>query len=1625
MKTYLVYEVPEVGKKNNYTDIDTFDKQWGNALKSDDSLPQGHVISSTNDDIRSTSYIGLPSGQEMYFHATLSSDNVEIRVLDSKGNLPPSHPIYYVDYETYDEIIKKYHLDNLPPSTQLFSSVSIDEVQPNGNTEGIITHVPSSNGKTPEEANTVVSAENNDEKIAATVVGSITQSSPQNSPPSEATQQVYKAFNNMGEAIVHPDEGAKGAIKQFYNDGVEMAEGLTSVSYFYSAITSARNAIVAKVFGFDDIAKNQAQQAISQTEKAKNVDFSEIKATLESEAEKGGALLYEGASLMTGILGVFKHGSKAVFSKSNQARRDLDATIGNIDLTTAKTASKEKPITNVDNIKPDTTPINKAPEKPIDPVDNAKPDSGATIKEKPATTDTPKTETPSTKVNDEKSNTQSSDTGKSQDNQKKNTEGDPVDLVSGDFIQIWPVISIPGLLPIELNRAYYSTQSPKGLFGSKWGDNWSMSLTLHHGSVDFQDPDGNHYTFLTPSDEVCSRNQRVPHYLLLGNKKTGLWIRDNRHQRLYYFEAQTAKSSHYRLIKISNLQGLSLHFRYNDKGQLNQLIRYDGFQINLHYQYDKLQFIDYTFDSKVQRLVSCQYDKQGYLSECDAFQQNHLFHTYTAQGWMTSWRDTDQTELTLEYDTQGRVIKTYSESGYWCDRFLYDDTLAINTYIDNEGGQTRYYYNENQQVIRVLDPLGRETRTQWQDHRKVSETNDLGETTKYVYHADGLLAQIHLPDGRKVGYEYNDNGQLTCYVSPFGDKWQLTYDDKGNLTAVTDPQGRQQAYEYSQHGELLKAIQPNGAQWHYEYNQANQLIKSTSPYQHSSEYQSDELGRLLQVTNALNHTTRYQYSKEHDGVNGSLSDILLPDDIHQHIEYDSERRVVAVTDGEGKTTRYRYGPFDLLLATIRPDGTEIRFEYDSLTRLKNVINATGDVYSYERDKAGQIIREVDFVGREIQYRYDRLERRIATRYPDNHELRYHYDETGLVTEQSIWLVDEIEHKCLSTTTYQYNERLQLIRATNPDSVVEFEYDNQGHLCCERINGQEITHQWDEEHDILTQTRFGERELNYAFGQLHELTSLQVNQHAPLQFSYNALGQEFLRQSQAGFANSSHYTATGLLAHQRAGRGTESFLKSLHDNPLQPPISTDVHRGYQYDKAFNLVNIDDARWNRTQYRYNANDQIVETQYSNQFECQSEKFQYDNNLNITEHQFIPSDAQGAFLQLAQQQQKGRVTRRITAKGYQDYHYDINGRLTQKVVHQHGFRAKTWYYQWNTLNQLTACFNPDGECWRYTYDAFGRRLSKSKVVDNRPITPPNSPFKNKRVQRVDYLWSGDQMVQETPIYADGTRAYDSQIQWLYQPGEITPTARYQRGKLHYVVTDHQGTPREIFSEKGIVSWAGRLNTWGQMAFWQSHDDYADNDPEYTECHFRFAGQYEDKESGLYYNRFRYYDKDTGQYISPDPIGLLGGFNPYGYVHCPTGWVDPFGLSGTRLPKTNGYWDGVPGESNWFSNNKLVNAVTGGKPVPFSNGRPDFSPWSKGSIIFEAGVLDGSRNDFTEVYKYIAKQKGITQTAAKDLLSTNKITPHHFSTTEIILVPTDLHGNVPHIGSASDMRNSNKGKK
>jgi len=60
------------------------------------------------------------------------------------------------------------------------------------------------------------------------------------------------------------------------------------------------------------------------------------------------------------------------------------------------------------------------------------------------------------------------------------------------------------------------------------------------------------------------------------------------------------------------------------------------------------------------------------------------------------------------------------------------------------------------------------------------------------------------------------------------------------------------------------------------------------------------------------------------------------------------------------------------------------------------------------------------------------------------------------------------------------------------------------------------------------------------------------------------------------------------------------------------------------------------------------------------------------------------------------------------------------------------------------------------------------------------------------------------------------------------------------------------------------------------------------------RFQGQYFDAETGLHYNRHRYYNPSAGRFLTPDPIKLAGGLNSYQYVPNPTGWIDPLGLNG-----------------------------------------------------------------------------------------------------------------------------------
>ncbi|WP_236238709.1 RHS repeat domain-containing protein, partial [Pseudomonas rhodesiae] len=220
------------------------------------------------------------------------------------------------------------------------------------------------------------------------------------------------------------------------------------------------------------------------------------------------------------------------------------------------------------------------------------------------------------------------------------------------------------------------------------------------------------------------------------------------------------------------------------------------------------------------------------------------------------------------------------------------------------------------------------------------------------------------------------------------------------------------------------------------------------------------------------------------------------------------------------------------------------------------------------------------------------------------------------------------------------------------------------------------------------------------------------------------------------------------------------------------------------------------------------------------------------------------------------------RLLIQGDRHYTYDAFGNLTQERRGK-GQQLVT-EYRYDSQHRLIEITRPNGQTASYRYDPFGRRISKT--VDG--ITS-------------EFFWQGDTLIAEHQVGRH--RSY------LYEPDSFRPLVLLEgfgpdhTQPYHYQL-DHLGTPQELTTPEGDIAWSAHYRAYGEIA--RLDVGKLDNP-------LRFQGQYFDEESGLHYNRHRYYNPDTGRYLTPDPVKLAGGINGYRYVPNPTGWVDPLGLS------------------------------------------------------------------------------------------------------------------------------------
>ena len=148
-----------------------------------------------------------------------------------------------------------------------------------------------------------------------------------------------------------------------------------------------------------------------------------------------------------------------------------------------------------------------------------------------------------------------------------------------------------------------------------------------------------------------------------------------------------------------------------------------------------------------------------------------------------------------------------------------------------------------------------------------------------------------------------------------------------------------------------------------------------------------------------------------------------------------------------------------------------------------------------------------------------------------------------------------------------------------------------------------------------------------------------------------------------------------------------------------------------------------------------------------------------------------------------------------------------------------------------------------------------------------------KRYRGQVTRWVWDGDVPLHEWSELEVGPGAGSAEnlATWLFEEQRFAPVAKLTAQGSYSVVADYLGTPLAFYSEAGKLAGEMQLDSYGavRQGLGKAHD-----------CPFRYQGQYEDVETGLYYNRFRYYDPESGGYISQDPLRRKGSGRLYGYV-------------------------------------------------------------------------------------------------------------------------------------------------
>ena len=1056
--------------------------------------------------------------------------------------------------------------------------------------------------------------------------------------------------------------------------------------------------------------------------------------------------------------------------------------------------------------------------------------------------------------------------------------GHPVDVMTGELLAEAIDFEIPGLLPVVWERNYRSRQTREGALGPGWSH---------------------------PFDELVEETA----------DGIVLWLADGRpkkHPKLTIGASDWDGEDRYAIHRVDDgydvrtWDGIRRRFRSVDGAKgfvLTEILDRANSRIELSYGGGHLRWIHdtggrdlevrWTREGRIegvyfemQPLTRYTYDAEGRLAEAIDPAGHALRYAYRG-GVMV--KETHKGGLVFHfewdwYHPEGWCIRTWGEttavimapgeppgepSGvprYVYDRQItYDKHRHFTSVEDGRGGITNSWGNALGLVETQWDPAGVVTEYTWDALcRKTSETDGAGGKTAWTYDERGNCITERDALGQEIERTFNQENQLVRVVDPAGGESVIEWGRKGKPLWVRNPLGVATTFAHDEHGRVVAIEDPMGRRSRATWTARHDLASYTDGESRTTTFEHDGLGRLLRSRDAGGRTASVRRD-----VMGRVTSLERADGEKLRMSYDAEGNLVEQVDSLGRVVRMKYAGMNRLVEHVDPMSYRVRLTYDSEEDLVAVENQIGERYRFELDKAGRVKHELGFDGQKRSYLYDRAGRTNRILGADHQVTTIEHDRLGRMVKRTITAPPHphamgFAPARVEEERFVYDACGALVMALTADTTVAFERDGLGQVVKENVKAGGSVHLIESRYDfsgyrVERETDLGHRTA-YTWDNAGDLGGLSAGTSPKLltpevralrlplfslpewelTIARDPLGLEVSRRMPGG--------VVAIWKRDPFGRPT---ARQVLTGAFPGRDATDVSRvGYAWRSPDQIAAMVDTKNGATRFDYDPRGHLIAAMFPD---------------GTTQHR--ASDAVSNLYRSADRSDRkygqGGVLERADGN---EYRYDGHGNLLEKRLADGG----SWKYIWSPSGRLMEVLRPDGKRVTFVYDAFGRRVRKD--------------FEGSVTA---YVWDGDDLVHEQVTTAEGQRA--PLVTWIFEPGAFTPIAKFDGRKRYAIVTDHLGTPTLLMTEAGKLAWKAQLDVYGVPREERAGIEESDA----TENPWRYPGQYEDAETGLYYNRFRYYDPEAGRYISEDPIGLCGGLPQYAYVHDPLWWRDAGGLA------------------------------------------------------------------------------------------------------------------------------------